>query len=283
VLCSRWSNDRATFRLDRDADRRLRDARPAPGPRGREDADGRRRRGRRTRESILHTAADIASVEGLEGLSIGRLAAELDMSKSGLFAHFGSKEELQLATTDAARRRFVQRVGRAGVFGATCRGRLETLMTACWTTSAAASSPAAASSNTVRAEFDSRPDSPVRDVVAGDQRQFIALIEREVRKAQEAGDLDPDVDASSSRSSSTRSGRRPTSTSSSCATRRCSDRAAAAITARLSRRRLTAAAAGLTDLFGATYDRCRGAPPGALLRGRGRRAALRPRGRPAST
>ena len=69
----------------------------------------RRRRGRRppaprqpTRESILQAAADLASVEGLEGLTIGRLATELGMSKSGLFAHFGSKEELQLATIDAA-------------------------------------------------------------------------------------------------------------------------------------------------------------------------------------
>ena len=72
--------------------------------------DGRRERGRRTRESILHTAVDLASVEGIEGLTIGRLATELGMSKSGLFAHFGSKEELQLATIDAAREIFVENV-----------------------------------------------------------------------------------------------------------------------------------------------------------------------------
>ncbi|MGA8455149.1 MAG: helix-turn-helix domain-containing protein, partial [Streptosporangiaceae bacterium] len=52
--------------------------------------------GARTRTAILETAADLASVDGLDGLSIGRLASELSMSKSGLFAHFGSKEELQL-------------------------------------------------------------------------------------------------------------------------------------------------------------------------------------------
>ena len=51
----------------------------------------------RTRREILRLAADIASAEGLEGLSIGRLATELQMSKTGVFAHFGSKEQLQLA------------------------------------------------------------------------------------------------------------------------------------------------------------------------------------------
>jgi AcrR family transcriptional regulator len=50
-------------------------------------------KGARTRESILRVAVNLASVEGLEGLTIGRLADELKMSKSGLFAHFGSKEE----------------------------------------------------------------------------------------------------------------------------------------------------------------------------------------------
>jgi AcrR family transcriptional regulator len=63
-------------------------------------------KGARTRATILDRAVDLASAEGLEGLTIGRLAAELEMSKSGLFAHFGSKRELQLATIEAAARRF---------------------------------------------------------------------------------------------------------------------------------------------------------------------------------
>ena len=64
----------------------------------------RRRRadGERTRSAILDAAARLATVEGLDGLSLGRLARETGMSKSGLFAHFGSKEELQLATIAAA-------------------------------------------------------------------------------------------------------------------------------------------------------------------------------------
>src|SRR3954471_24028492 len=75
-----------------------------------QNTDGRILRGEATRRAILRRAADIASVDGLDGLSIGRLATELGMSKSGLFAHFGSKEELQLATIAAAREIFTREV-----------------------------------------------------------------------------------------------------------------------------------------------------------------------------
>lgn len=60
--------------------------------------------GERTRSAILRTAASLATVEGLEGLSIGNLAAATGISKSGLYAHFGSKQELQLATVEEAER-----------------------------------------------------------------------------------------------------------------------------------------------------------------------------------
>jgi AcrR family transcriptional regulator len=63
-----------------------------------------------TRSAILERAVDLASSDGLEGLTIGRLAGDLDMSKSGLFAHFGSKEDLQLATLQAAAHRFLEAV-----------------------------------------------------------------------------------------------------------------------------------------------------------------------------
>src|SRR5436190_19619896 len=58
--------------------------------------------GLRSRETILRAAASLATVDGLEGISIGNLAAHIGMSKSGLYAHFGSKEELQLATVETA-------------------------------------------------------------------------------------------------------------------------------------------------------------------------------------
>src|SRR6202166_5312634 len=72
----------------------------------------RRPRGLRTRRAILRKAVNIASVEGLEGLTIGRLASVLRISKSGLFAHFGSKEDLQCAVVEEAREIFVERVVR---------------------------------------------------------------------------------------------------------------------------------------------------------------------------
>lgn len=67
-------------------------------------------KGQRTRAAILEEAARLATVESLEGLSIGGLAEVTGMSKSGLYAHFGSKEGLQLATIDAARESFVREV-----------------------------------------------------------------------------------------------------------------------------------------------------------------------------
>jgi AcrR family transcriptional regulator len=72
----------------------------------------RRPRGLKTRRAILRKAVNLASLEGLEGLTIGRLASALRISKSGLFAHFGSKEDLQCAAVDAARDIFVEKVVR---------------------------------------------------------------------------------------------------------------------------------------------------------------------------
>jgi AcrR family transcriptional regulator len=159
-----------------------------------DEADGRRRRGNATRESILQAAADLASVEGLEGLSIGRLATELGMSKSGLFAHFGSKEELQLATIDAARRRFVDHVIRPSRGLPRGRARLEALLRDWLEYFRSEVFRGGCFFNAVKAEFDSRPDGPVRAAITEDVRQFLAFLAHEIRKAQEAGDLDSAVD-----------------------------------------------------------------------------------------
>jgi AcrR family transcriptional regulator len=160
-----------------------------------EVADGRRRRGNRTRESILQAAADLASVQGLEGLTIGRLATELGMSKSGLFAHFGSKEELQLATIDAARRRFVDHVVKPSRHLPRGRERVEALMRDWLRYYQSEVFEGGCFFYAVKAEFDSRPNSAVRKVVTEDAREFLAFLTREVRKAQDAGDLDPSVEA----------------------------------------------------------------------------------------
>jgi AcrR family transcriptional regulator len=159
-----------------------------------DEADGRRRRGNATRESILQAAADIASVEGLEGLTIGRLATGLGMSKSGLFAHFGSKEELQLATIEAARRRFVDHVVRPSRSLPRGRGRLEAMLDDWLSYFRGQVFPGGCFFHTVKAEFDSRPENAVRETVAEDVRQFLGFLEREIRKAQEAGDVDPSIE-----------------------------------------------------------------------------------------
>ncbi len=124
-------------------------------------------RGDRTRRAILTAAVNVASVEGLEGLSIGRLATELEMSKSGLFAHFGSKEELQISTVRAAAAIFAHRVviPAPGAVRARHRAAARRCSTSGSTTWSTGSSPAAASSPPRRVEMDGRP-GPVRDAVA---------------------------------------------------------------------------------------------------------------------
>jgi len=149
--------------------------------------------GERTRHNILRVAVDVASVEGLDGLSIGRLASELEMSKSGLFAHFGSKEDLQLATIDAARERFIEEVFRPAMNAERGLPRLEALCRA-WLSYAqrkvfrGGCFFAAAS-----AEFDSRP-GVIRDRVAAVMAEWTNALETAVRKAQQEGDLAADLD-----------------------------------------------------------------------------------------
>jgi AcrR family transcriptional regulator len=142
---------------------------------------------RSTREAILDRAVDVASEEGLEGLTIGRLASEMEMSKSGLFGHFGSKEELQLATVDAAARRFAEEVvapaleepsgdGRLGVLCDRYIGFLEqeVFPGGCFWAGATA-------------EFDSRP-GPIRDALRERVSAWVGLLESE---AEAAGHDDP--------------------------------------------------------------------------------------------
>jgi AcrR family transcriptional regulator len=157
-------------------------------------ADGRKIRGDRTRRAILTTAVNVASVEGLEGLTIGRLATELEMSKSGLFAHFGSKEELQVATVRAAAAIFVHRVIRdaeerfePGI------ARLQAVLDS-WIgymergTFAGGCFFAAAA-----IEMDGRP-GPVRDAVAAQMSSWAGLLTEYARAAVERGEMLPDTD-----------------------------------------------------------------------------------------
>ena len=138
---------------------------------------------------ILRTAADLASVDGLEGLSIGRLATELGMSKSGLFAHFGSKEELQLATIEEARQRYAQEViepGRAAGSGFT---RLSALCEAFLSYVERGVFPGGCFFASATAEFDSKAPGQVRDLIAHCQDQWMGTLEHAAEESRQRGEL----------------------------------------------------------------------------------------------
>ena len=150
-------------------------------------------KGDRTRQSILERAVAIASTDGLEGLTIGRLADDLEMSKSGLFAHFGSKEELQLATIESAQSRFVEEVVRPAL--QTARG-YPRLMAICRSWLAYVQRevfPGGCFFAAASFEFDGRPGA-VRDAIALAMDAWMETLEKAVRLARDEGHLDPKVD-----------------------------------------------------------------------------------------
>jgi AcrR family transcriptional regulator len=145
-------------------------------------------KGARTRESILRAAVNLASVEGLEGLTIGRLADELKMSKSGLFAHFGSKEDLQLATVDTARQIFVEHVIRPALTKAAGMPRLWDLCENWLDHVEARVFEGGCFFTAASFEFDSRP-GPVRDSIVAAMREWLRTLSRAVDEARKAGHL----------------------------------------------------------------------------------------------
>lgn len=150
-------------------------------------------RGVRTREAILARAVDIASVEGLEGLTVGSLAEQLKMSKSGLFAHFGSKEELQLATVEKARQIFIENVSRPAVSARKGMPRLWRLVDYWLVLVEKRVFRGGCFFSAASFEFDSRR-GVVRDRIAEIMHEWIAVLSRAVFEAQKAGHVDPKVD-----------------------------------------------------------------------------------------
>lgn len=150
-------------------------------------------KGARTKHGILERAVDIASLEGLAGLTIGRLAEELEMSKSGLFAHFGSKEELQLATVEAAQQRFVNEMFRPALKAARgyprllaiCRSWLDYIKRDVF--------PGGCFFAAASFEFDGRP-GPIRDAVVAAMDVWLDALEKAIRMAKEEGHIDRGVD-----------------------------------------------------------------------------------------
>jgi AcrR family transcriptional regulator len=154
---------------------------------------GAKAKGERTRKTILGTAVHLASAEGLEGLTIGRLAAELGLSKSGLFAHFGSKEDLQVATVEAARKVFIDEVIRPAFETAPGILRIWKLCDIWLSYVQSGVFRGGCFFAAAAAEFDGRP-GPVRDRIAEIMKEWLATLSRAVVEAQEAGHLLKELD-----------------------------------------------------------------------------------------
>jgi AcrR family transcriptional regulator len=149
--------------------------------------------GLRSRRAILEAAARLATVEGLDGLSIGRLAEHTGMSKSGLFAHFGSKEELQLATIEVAAELFD-----AGVVAPTASvsdpfEKMEALCERFVDYLARRVYPGGCFFAATAAEFDTHP-GPVQDRIIQSHRDWMELLEKLASEARERGSISESED-----------------------------------------------------------------------------------------
>jgi AcrR family transcriptional regulator len=151
--------------------------------------------GERTRLAILREAASLATVDGLEGLSIGNLAGALGMSKSGLYAHFGSKQELQLATVEEAERIFDGKVVQPALAARPGRAQLAAACEAYFSYLQRRVFPGGCFFAVTALEMGTRP-GPVRDRVAAIQSGFTALLRSFAATALEQHELpaseDPD-------------------------------------------------------------------------------------------
>jgi AcrR family transcriptional regulator len=150
--------------------------------------------GRKTREQILRVAMDTASVKGLSGLSIGELADQLGMSKSGLFRHFGAKEQLQLAAIEAALAVFEREVITPALTAPSGIDRLRALMHQWVGYVERDVFPGGCFFSAASADVDARPGA-VRDRVAEVGRAAIDAIIGEIDAAKSLGQLRDDIDA----------------------------------------------------------------------------------------
>lgn len=147
----------------------------------------------RTRDALIETACDIASSDGLAGVTIGRLADEVGMSKAGVLGHFGSKEGLQLAAIEAARQRFVDEVSGA-VLAAEPGLAGFVALTDAWITHIADDTyPGGCIWATASVEFDNQP-GPVRDAVQEALVDWDNALTRQLKRAVANGELPSDTD-----------------------------------------------------------------------------------------
>ena len=159
-----------------------------------EPTDRRRIRGLRTRQAILGHAARVGSADGLDAVSLQRLADDLGISKSGLFAHFGSKEELHLATIEAAAEIFTDEVIRPALTQPRGVGRVWALCNSWLSYLERGVFPGGCFFWAVAEEYDSRRPGPVRDSVLEKKGFWSYTLRRAVTEAQQAGEIDLAVD-----------------------------------------------------------------------------------------
>jgi AcrR family transcriptional regulator len=150
-------------------------------------------KGARTREAILGHALALATRVGLEGLTIGRLADDLRISKSGLFAHFGSKENLQIETLRLAGSRMVDEVVKPALAAPRGEPRLRALFERWLAWEQSPSLPGGCPFVTASFELDDRP-GPVRDYVAQTLRDWLDTLAGAARIAVQEGHLRADLD-----------------------------------------------------------------------------------------
>jgi AcrR family transcriptional regulator len=150
-------------------------------------------KGRQTRAAILESALGLASQMGLEGLSIGALAEVAQMSKSGVFAHFGSREELQIAVIREYHRRFEEEVFFPAMREPRGVPRLRALFER-WLRRVSVEVDSGCIYISGAVEFDDRP-GPVRDALVGMVRSWHDALQRAIRIAIDDGQLKADTDA----------------------------------------------------------------------------------------
>ena len=150
-------------------------------------------KGERTRKAILHAAAEIASEHGLDSLSIGGLAESIGMSKSGLFAHFGSKEELQLETVEHAAGIFTEEVVARARPAPKGVARVWALLDGFVTYIEREVFPGGCFFSVTSLEFKNRP-GPVRDRIYSKLSTWQSYLQHAIEQAQALGELDPRAD-----------------------------------------------------------------------------------------
>lgn len=148
-------------------------------------------KGAATREAIVDRALHIARTDGFEGLSIGGVAQAVGMSKSGVFAHFGSREELQLAVLDAAAQRFTEEVFLPAIRERRGLPRLRAILRRWidWLHAGQGGCPMVSAA----IEYDDRP-GPIRDRVVEYQTRLRRELARAIRMAIDSGELRADCD-----------------------------------------------------------------------------------------